>query len=258
MHSKVLIIDDEPAVRDMLCFALNKAQMQPLPVAGASEALLAISNEKPDIILMDWMTSGISGLELTRRLRKDPRARDIPIIMLTARATEDSRVTGLDAGSDDYVSKPFSTRELIARIKAVLRRTRSLDDNDCLRVGSLKLDLASHRITHDNVELHLGPTDFKLLAFFMSRLLIGILLVGLIASLSGYWLQVFLIASVAYLSWDLDPDSAAVFPLAARSMICGANLHPRPPYDSSGSVAQQKWPSDSLKLPLKTGYLQPG
>ncbi len=124
----VLVVDDEAAIRDMMRFALEQAGMKVQSAANAHEALLSISEKRPDIILMDWMMPGVSGIELTRRLRRDSYSKDIPIIMLTARVTEDDKVAGLEAGTDDYVIKPFSPRELIARIRAVLRRSSPVDE----------------------------------------------------------------------------------------------------------------------------------
>ena len=125
----VLVVDDESAIRDMITFALKRAGMQCTSAADAQEALVAINENRPDLILMDWMMPGVSGIELTRRLRKDSGTADIPIIMLTARVTEDDTVAGLEAGTDDYIIKPFSPRELMARIRAVIRRS-SPGDSD--------------------------------------------------------------------------------------------------------------------------------
>lgn len=165
----VLIVDDEAAIRDMIRFALERAGMSVCCAANAHEALLSISEKRPDIILMDWMMPGVSGLELTRRLRKDPYCKDIPIIMLTARVTEDDKVAGLEAGTDDYVIKPFSPRELIARIRAVLRRSSPVDENGKLIAGKLTLDTIARRMLHDGIEIHIGPTEYRLLEFFMSH-----------------------------------------------------------------------------------------
>ena len=137
---------------------------------GAQEALERISEKRPDIILLDWMMPGISGLELTRRLRRDAYTEDIPIIMLTARVTEDDKVAGLEAGTDDYVVKPFSPRELLARIRAVTRRSSAVDEGGRLNEGNLTLDTISRRVLGgDGEELHMGPTEYRLLEFFMSH-----------------------------------------------------------------------------------------
>jgi len=170
MHQpRVLVVDDEAAIREMIQYALERAKMDVLTAADAREALLRISETRPDIILMDWMMPGVSGVELTRRLRKDSYTEDIPIIMLTAKVTEDDKVTGLEAGTDDYVIKPFSPRELLARIRAVLRRSSPANDQGFLVVGELKLDTVSRRVLHGGEEIKMGPTEYRLLEFFMSH-----------------------------------------------------------------------------------------
>ena len=166
---RVLVVDDEAAIRDMIQFALERAGMAVETAGDAQEALLRISENRPDIILMDWMMPGVSGVELTRRLRRDSYTEDIPIIMLTAKVTEDDKVTGLEAGTDDYVIKPFSPRELLARIRAVLRRSSPANDQGFLAVGELTLDTVSRRILHDDQEIRMGPTEYRLLEFFMSH-----------------------------------------------------------------------------------------
>jgi len=168
-QTRVLVVDDEAAIREMIQYALQRAGMAVDLAADASEALLRISEARPDIILMDWMMPGVSGVELTRRLRKDSYTQDIPIIMLTARVTEDDKVTGLEAGTDDYVIKPFSPRELLARIRAVLRRSSPANEQGCLVVGALTLDTVSHRILHGDEEIQMGPTEYRMLEFFMGH-----------------------------------------------------------------------------------------
>lgn len=163
------MIDDELAIREMIQFALRRAGMEVFGAADSRDALARISEQKPDIILMDWMMPGVSGIELTRRLRREPVTADIPIIMLTAKITEDDRVTGLEAGADDYVIKPFSPRELIARINAVLRRTSPADNEGQIRAGELLLDTVSRRILANGKEVIMGPTEYRLLEFFMSN-----------------------------------------------------------------------------------------
>ncbi len=165
----VLIVDDEVAISDMIQFALQQAGMQTQTASSAYEALVCITDHRPDIILMDWMMPGVSGIELTRRLRKDSRTEEIPIIMLTARVTEDDKVAGLEAGADDYLVKPFSPRELLARIKAVLRRSGTAGENGLLTVGRLQIDTSARQVMSNGTELHLGPTDYRLLEFFMSH-----------------------------------------------------------------------------------------
>ena len=169
IQTQVLVVDDEMAIRDMIAFALDRAGMQVQVAADAREALDSITRQRPDIILMDWMMPGVSGIELTRRLRREPFTQDIPIIMLTARVTEDDKVAGLEAGTDDYVIKPFSPRELLARIRAVMRRSAQTDAQGQITAGDLVLDTISRRVTHDGREIHLGPTEYRLLEFFMSH-----------------------------------------------------------------------------------------
>lgn len=166
---KVLIVDDEPAIRDMIRFALQQADICVQSAANAHEALVSINENRPDIILMDWMMPNVSGIELTRRLRKDRYTEDIPIIMLTAKVTEDDKVAGLEAGADDYVIKPFSPRELLARIRAVMRRSSPVDDRGQLVAGKLTLDTIARRVLHDGTEVRTGPTEYRLLEFFMGH-----------------------------------------------------------------------------------------
>lgn len=166
---KVLVVEDEAAIRDMIRFALEKAGMAVQTAANAHESLIRISEDRPDIILMDWMMPSVSGLELTRRLRKDSFTEDIPIIMLTARVSEDDKVAGLEAGTDDYVIKPFSPRELLARIRAVMRRSNPADDQGQIVAGPLSLDTISRRVLINKEEIQIGPTEYRLLEFFMSH-----------------------------------------------------------------------------------------
>ena len=165
----VLVIDDEDSIREMIEFALVKAGMRAQTAADAREALERISEARPDLILMDWMMPGVSGLELTRRLRKDSYTEDVPIIMLTAKVTEDDKVAGLEAGTDDYVVKPFSPRELVARIKAVMRRSSPTNTDGVIKTGNLTLDTVSRRILCNGEEIRMGPTEYRLLEFFMSH-----------------------------------------------------------------------------------------
>tara|TARA_B100000029_G_scaffold516648_1_gene632233 strand:- start:668 stop:1309 length:642 start_codon:yes stop_codon:yes gene_type:complete len=150
----------------MLVFNLRRAGYEVIPVGSGQEARTSIADRFPNIILMDWMLPDISGLELTRKLKRDPNTREIPIIMLTARVEEDDRVAGLEGGADDYITKPFSQRELIARIKAVLRRGTGSEDEK-IKVDRLMLDEGSQRVTVENEEIRLGPIEYKLLHFFM-------------------------------------------------------------------------------------------
>jgi two-component system phosphate regulon response regulator PhoB len=169
LQTTVLVVDDEPSIREMIAFALQRHGMAVNLASDAHEALLSINSSRPDIILLDWMMPGVTGLELTRRLRRDSLTQEIPIIMLTAKVSEDDKVAGLEAGTDDYVIKPFSPRELLARIKAVLRRTSATDEEGQLKQGELTLDTVSRRVLLGEDEVSMGPTEFRLLEFFMSH-----------------------------------------------------------------------------------------
>jgi two-component system phosphate regulon response regulator PhoB len=169
INADVLIVDDEPAIRDMLAFALQRVGMTTRTAEDAEHALHAIADKRPDIVLLDWMMPGISGLDLARRLRREDFTRDLPIIMLTARAAEDDRVHGLDCGVDDYLIKPFSPRELIARVKALLRRTSHTDAEGCITSGDIILDGESHQVKVKGQLVSMGPTEYRLLEFFMSH-----------------------------------------------------------------------------------------
>ncbi len=164
----ILLVEDEPAIRAMVAMALERADFAVREVADAHEADRAIADRRPDLILLDWMLPGTSGIELARRLRRDEYTRDVPIIMLTARGEEDDRVRGLDVGCDDYMTKPFSPRELVARIKALLRRVGA-DEGGVLQAGGLQIDTHSHRVHANGAPVEMGPTEFRLLQFFMSH-----------------------------------------------------------------------------------------
>ena len=169
MEQRVLVVEDETAIREMIAFALKRAALLPMLAEDARTAQHLIAERLPDLILLDWMLPGASGLEFARRLRREELTREIPIIMLTARGEEDDRVLGLDAGVDDYIVKPFSTRELIARIRAVLRRTQPHGDGQTVSLGGLTLDTLSHRVFAQDKPVQLGPTEYRLLAFFMTH-----------------------------------------------------------------------------------------
>jgi two-component system phosphate regulon response regulator PhoB len=168
-QERILIVDDEAAIREMIAIALELAGFQCLQAEDALAAHHLIVDERPSLILLDWMLPGLSGIELARRLKRDEATREIPVIMLTARGEEDNKIQGLDAGADDYITKPFSTRELISRIRAVLRRTSSLSAEKALEAGGLRLDPVSQRITADEKVVEMGPTEYRMLAFFMSH-----------------------------------------------------------------------------------------
>jgi two-component system phosphate regulon response regulator PhoB len=167
--TKILIVEDEPAIKDMIAITLDLAGFDSISAESAHQAHVAVVDSKPDLILLDWMLPGGSGIELARRLKREELTENIPIIMLTAKASEDNKVQGLNAGVDDYVTKPFSPRELVARIKAVLRRSRGKQQDKVLQVYDLRLDPASHRITIEDTPVEMGPTEFRLLKFFMTH-----------------------------------------------------------------------------------------
>lgn len=166
---RVLIVDDEAPIREMLSLALEMAGYECLEADNAQAAHGSIIDSRPDLILLDWMMPGTSGIELARRLKRDELTMDIPIILLTAKGDEDNKVQGLESGADDYITKPFSPRELVARLKAVLRRTSPEAEGSEIEVNGLKLDPVSHRITISGAPVDMGPTEFKLLNFFMTH-----------------------------------------------------------------------------------------
>lgn len=165
----VLIVDDETAIREMIAVALEMADYHCLEAGDAREAHALIVDRKPDLILMDWMLPGTSGVELARRLKKDESTAEIPIIMLTAKVEEDNKVQGLEVGADDYITKPFSPRELVARLKAVLRRTTPAGVETPIDVNGLVLDPIGHRVSTPQGPLTMGPTEYRLLQFFMTH-----------------------------------------------------------------------------------------
>ncbi len=166
---KILIVDDEPPIREVIRFALEAADFQTLEAGHANEAMKQITAENPDLILLDLMLPGRSGVEFARQVKQNPRTRDIPIIMLTAKSQEQDKVKGLDVGADDYITKPFSPRELLARIKAVLRRTMPSGPDSLIEVADLRLNPSSHRVTIGGKALELAPTEYRLLHFLMSH-----------------------------------------------------------------------------------------
>lgn len=169
MQKRILIVEDEPAIRDMVAFALKKAGLDAVHASDARAAQNAIMDKVPDLILLDWMLPGQSGLDLARRLRRDELTKEVPIIMLTARGEENDRVSGLESGVDDYVVKPFSARELVARIKAVMRRSQPEDEQGSVELGGLRIDGAAHRVFAGDKPVQIGPTEYRLLYFFMSH-----------------------------------------------------------------------------------------
>lgn len=169
MPGKILMVDDEAAIRQMVCLALSQSGYTCIEAADATEAQDRILQEIPDLILLDWMLPGVSGAEYARRLRREKLTQKIPVIMLTARVEEEDKVRGLESGADDYITKPFSTRELLARIKALLRRSSPHATEVTLETDGLQLDPATHRVTTGSQHIALGPTEFRLLQFFMSH-----------------------------------------------------------------------------------------
>ena len=166
--SKILIVEDEAPIREMIAFHLVRAGYETLEASDCRSARQLLADERPDLALIDWMLPDMSGLELTRTLKRDKENDDLGIIMLTARADEFDKVAGLEGGADDYVTKPFAPRELIARIQAVLRRARSSND-EIIAAGMLELDTAGHRVTAQDNEIRLGPTEYRLLHFLMTH-----------------------------------------------------------------------------------------
>ena len=165
----VLIVDDEASIREMIAVALEMADYECLEAADARTAHAMIIDRQPDLVLLDWMLPGTSGVELARRLKKEDATAEIPIIMLTAKVEEDNKIQGLEVGADDYITKPFSPRELVARLKAVLRRATPPGMESPIEVDGLTLDPVGHRITTADGPLTMGPTEYRLLQFFMTH-----------------------------------------------------------------------------------------
>lgn len=165
----ILIVDDEDSIRDMLSIALDAAGYNVLQAINAQTAHSIAVDRNPDLILLDWMMPGTTGLELLRRLKRDEITEKIPVIMLTAKAQEANKLSGLDAGADDYIVKPFSPRELISRVKAVLRRIDRADSTSPIVVGELALDPLEHRVSIGGVFINIGPTEYRLLHFFLTH-----------------------------------------------------------------------------------------
>jgi two-component system, OmpR family, phosphate regulon response regulator PhoB len=166
---QILVVEDEQAIREMVAYALRRAGFDVSEAANSQDARVRLADQRPDLMLVDWMLPDMSGLELTRLVKRDPGTRDVPIIMLTARAAEGDKVAGLDGGADDYMTKPFSPRELLSRINAVLRRSGAAEADDILQLAGLSMDRASHRVGRDDREVTLGPTEYRMLEFFMQN-----------------------------------------------------------------------------------------
>ena len=167
MTTRILIVEDEDAIRAMTALALEQAGLEVEEAADATVAWAKVNDQLPDLILLDWMLPGVSGVEFARRLRREELTREIPVIMLTARVDEHDKIRGLDAGADDYITKPFSPKEMLARIRAVLRRVQAAPNGEALEADGLRLDPVSHRVTSLSEPVELGPTEYRLLHFFM-------------------------------------------------------------------------------------------
>lgn len=168
-HVRVLVVEDEPAIAELIAINLRHAGFEVEKAVSAEQAQAAVDAVLPELVLLDWMLPGASGVDLVRRWRATPRLRELPLILLTARADEQDKVTGLDAGADDYLVKPFSTGELLARIRAVLRRRAPMASDAVIEVGGLRLDPMLRRVSHGGAECRLGPTEFKLLHYLMAH-----------------------------------------------------------------------------------------
>ncbi|MCA0327924.1 MAG: phosphate regulon transcriptional regulator PhoB [Proteobacteria bacterium] len=166
---RVLIVEDEPPIAELIAVNLRHNGFQPTWAMDSATAQRELDAVLPDVILLDWMLPGESGLALARKWRRDPRTQGVPILMLTARGDEADRVAGLDAGADDYITKPFSTKEMLARIRAVLRRRSPEHVGGTVAIGALLLDAATHRVSYEGEQLKLGPTEFKLLHYLMKH-----------------------------------------------------------------------------------------
>ena len=169
MGARILVVEDEEALAALLEYNLGKEGFGVRVATDGDEALMALDEEKPDLVILDWMLPGVSGLEICRRIRARSETRDVAVVMLTARGEAEDRVRGLDTGADDYIAKPFSVPELIARIRALLRRTRPTIASDVATFGDLLLDRETRRVHRSEREIHLGPTEFRLLECLMQR-----------------------------------------------------------------------------------------
>lgn len=169
MTPLVLIVEDEPAQVEVLRYNLEKQGFRTAVAPAGEEALLLAEEESPDLVILDWMLPDISGIEICRRLKAQHATRSLPVIMLTARGEEDDRIRGLESGADDYVVKPYSPKEMIARVQAVLRRSRPELEEEALRYADIEMDLARHRVMRHGKPVHLGPTEFRLLRVLLER-----------------------------------------------------------------------------------------
>ena len=166
---KMLLVEDDPAIAELVAWHFKREDYEVKHTPDGEEALLLAKEAAPDIVLLDWMVEGLSGIEVCRRLRRMPETANVPIIMLTARGEEEDRVRGLETGADDYVTKPFSPRELVARVGAVLRRVRPALAGERLAYSGIEMDIADHKVRRDGITLALGPTEFRLLRHFLEH-----------------------------------------------------------------------------------------
>jgi two-component system, OmpR family, phosphate regulon response regulator PhoB len=169
MGAKVLVVEDELALSELLSYNLTKEGFDVSVAADGDDAMIAVDEQRPDIVLLDWMLPNVSGIEICRQIRARPETHDIPVIMLTARSEDEDRVRGLNTGADDFVTKPFVLSELVARMKAVLRRANPMVAGDMARFGDITLDRIAHRVSRGSRDVHLGPTEFRLLDVLLQR-----------------------------------------------------------------------------------------
>lgn len=169
MSAKILLIEDDPSLTELIRFNLEQEGYLVSVEMDGEEGLMNAQGNSPDLILLDWMLPNLSGIEICRRIRREKTTRNIPVIMLTARSEENDRIRGLDTGADDYITKPFSPKELLARIKAILRRIRPALSDQSLEYGGIEMDLSSRKVKRDSEIVHLGPTEFNILKFFMEN-----------------------------------------------------------------------------------------
>jgi two-component system phosphate regulon response regulator PhoB len=167
--ASILVVDDEPDIREVIRFALEGAKFRVLEAGHADEARKLLVSENPDLVLLDWMLPGRSGLELAQQLKQSASTRSIPIIMVSAKGEEEDRIKGLDTGADDYIAKPFSPREMVARVNAVLRRAKPDETADEIEIGGLRIDNVSHRVSANGKRIEIAPTEYRLLHFFMTH-----------------------------------------------------------------------------------------
>jgi two-component system phosphate regulon response regulator PhoB len=169
MSAKILLVEDDPSLTELICYNLQQEGFEVLVEMDGEEGLMSAQSNTPDLILLDWMLPNLSGIEICRRIRRDKATQNIPVIMLTARSEENDRIRGLDTGADDYITKPFSPKELIARIKAIFRRIRPALSDQKLEYGRIEMDLSTRKVQRDGSSIHLGPTEFNILKFLMEN-----------------------------------------------------------------------------------------